>query len=526
MPRVAGLSATSTVCPIRFSPRARIVARLRAMWLIVLFVWVTRSLAGIGCHLRGGCRLARDPADEADATAGAELLGRVQAPERLDRGPGHVDRVGRAVGLGEDVADPGRLDDGADRATGDDAGALRRRLEHHPRGREHDPDLVGDRRADHRDPDQVLLRVLDALADRLGHLAGLAEPGADVARAVTDDDDRGEAEAAAALDDLRDAVDLDDALLERELVGIDACHVSSFRSELEAGFAGGIGERLDPPVVPEPGSIEDDALDACGFCPLGDELPDGGRFLGLGRLGALELLLDCRGRGERLPGRVVDDLRVDVVEAAEDREARARFGTRQVKADPIVALASGGAAGGDLRHRVRSLSVTLLLAADLAGLAGLAADVLAGVARALALVGLRLAGGTDLGGDLADQLLVDADDREAGRVLDFEGDALGRVDLDLVAVAQVELELLAAQCRAVADAGDLEALPIAVGHADDHVIDQRPGQPVELLVGLLFGRSGDDQSAILATDGHVRVEGAAERALGALDRDLAAVDRH
>jgi hypothetical protein len=31
---------------------------------------------------------------------------------------------------------------------------------------------------------------------------------------VADDDQRGEAEAAAALDDLRDAVDLDDALLE------------------------------------------------------------------------------------------------------------------------------------------------------------------------------------------------------------------------------------------------------------------------------------------------------------------------
>ena len=157
-----------------------------------------------------------------------------------------------------------------------------------------------------------------------------------------------------------------------------------------------------------------------------------------------ELLLDGRGRGERLPGRVVDDLRVDVVEAAEDRETRPRVGTRQVKADPFVALASGGAAGGDLRHRVRSfVGHGLLLPADLAGLAGLAADVLAGVAHALALVGLRLARRADLGGDLADQLLVDADDREAGRVLDLEADAFGRVDLDRVAVAEVERQLLA-----------------------------------------------------------------------------------
>jgi hypothetical protein len=39
---------------------------------------------------------------------------------------------------------------------------------------------VGDRRAHHRDLDQVLLRVLDALPDRLRDLAGLAQPDTDV----------------------------------------------------------------------------------------------------------------------------------------------------------------------------------------------------------------------------------------------------------------------------------------------------------------------------------------------------------
>src|SRR5258706_14335745 len=71
-------------------------------------------------------------------------------------------------------------------------------------------------------------------------------------------------------------------------------------------------------------------------------------------------------------------------------------------------------------------SLGLLLSADLAGLAGLAADLLAGVAHALALVGLGLAGRPDLGGDLTDELLVDADDREAGRGFGFERDALRR----------------------------------------------------------------------------------------------------
>src|SRR3954471_3246905 len=102
----------------------------------------------------------------------------------------------------------------------------------------------------------------------------------------------------------------------------------------------------------------------------------------------------------------------------------------------------------------------LLLAADLAGLARLAADLLARVANALALVRLGLARGADAGGDLADQLLVDAHHREVGRVLDLEADAGRRLDLDLVAVAERERELLADLLGAIADAHDLEALAV------------------------------------------------------------------
>src|SRR6185295_18487888 len=168
----------------------------------------------------------------------------------------------------------------------------------------------------------------------------------------------------------------------------------------------------------------------------------------------------------------------------------------------------------------------LLLAADLAGLAGLAADLLARVADALALVGLGLARRADGRGDLADQLLVDADDRQAGRALDLEADALGRVDLDRVAVAQVQLELAAVERGAIADARDLEALPIAVADPDHHVIDEGPREAVELLVGLLLGRAGDHDGGRLAGDGHVRVERPAEGPLGALDRDVPPVDGH
>jgi hypothetical protein len=67
----------------------------------------------------------------------------------------------------------------------------------------------------------VLLGVLDALADRLGDLACLAQANADMAGAVTDDDDRAETEAASALDDFGYSVDLDDALFERQPTGVD-----------------------------------------------------------------------------------------------------------------------------------------------------------------------------------------------------------------------------------------------------------------------------------------------------------------
>src|SRR3954452_362692 len=77
----------------------------------------------------------------------------------------------------------------------------------------------------------------------------------------------------------------------------------------------------------------------------------------------------------------------------------------------------------------------LLLAADLPGLARLAADLLPGVSHDLALVGLGLATGANLGRDLADQLLVDADHGEPGRARDLERRALRRIDIDGMAVA-------------------------------------------------------------------------------------------
>src|SRR6476646_906573 len=87
-------------------------------------------------------------------------------------------------------------------------------------------------------------------------------------------------------------------------------------------------------------------------------------------------------------------------------------------------------------------------------------DLLALVADALALVRVGLAELADVGGDLADLLLVDAADHELRRRLDLEGDALRGRDGHGVAVAEGELEVRALGGHAVADAADLHRLAV------------------------------------------------------------------
>src|ERR1035437_5125958 len=107
----------------------------------------------------------------------------------------------------------------------------------------------------------------------------------------------------------------------------------------------------------------------------------------------------------------------------------------------VVVLIPSSKTQADVSSAARSQSGSLL-AADLAGLAGLATDDPADVMDALALVRLRLSLGPDLGSNLADQLLVDPDDRHLDGRLEFEADPGRRDHLDLVAVAEAQLQLV------------------------------------------------------------------------------------
>src|ERR671933_2663171 len=125
--------------------------------------------------------------------------------------------------------------------------------------------------------------------------------------------------------------------------------------------------------------------------------------------------------------------------------------------------------------------------------------VLALVADALALVGLRRALLADDGGDLADLLLRVALHDDPRGLRDLELDALRRLDGDGMRVAQGELEVAALELRAVADALDLERLGEAGRDALDHVGDQRAGQPVQgAVLGAVRRSCDEDLLALLA----------------------------
>src|SRR5690606_5510811 len=74
------------------------------------------------------------------------------------------------------------------------------------------------------------------------------------------------------------------------------------RSELQAGLAGGVGQGLDPPMIPVTGAVERNRVDPGGLGLLGDRAADARG--GLDVVAALEALghvgLGGAGRGQHL----------------------------------------------------------------------------------------------------------------------------------------------------------------------------------------------------------------------------------
>src|SRR5262249_7210826 len=106
--------------------------------------------------------------------------------------------------------------------------------------------------------------------------------------------------------------------------------------ESEAALAGAIRQGRHAAVVEVAAAIEDDPLDAFVLGPLGDELADLRRPLLLGAGGAVQLLRGGGGDGGRR--RVVDQLGVDALVGAEDRQARPLGRAGDLAADPLAPL--------------------------------------------------------------------------------------------------------------------------------------------------------------------------------------------
>src|SRR3989442_1346493 len=151
---------------------------------------------GVGLH----AALARD------APRGRQPL------ETIHRRPHHVVRIRRSEALRQDVTDPGTLEHRAHRTTGDHARSRRCGLEQHPARAVLADDLVRNRSARERDFVHAAARRFDGLAHRFADLVRLAGRDPDLPFAIADGHERVEAEAPAALHDLRHAIDRDDVL--------------------------------------------------------------------------------------------------------------------------------------------------------------------------------------------------------------------------------------------------------------------------------------------------------------------------
>src|SRR5256884_9816985 len=114
----------------------------------------------------------------------------------------------------------------AHRSAGDDAGPRRGRLQKHTPGAVVPDDFMRDGRARERHLDHAATRGLDGLAHRLAHLVRLAGGDPDASLPVAHGDERVEAEAPAALHDLRDAVDGNDVLDEPVALALPLARVA------------------------------------------------------------------------------------------------------------------------------------------------------------------------------------------------------------------------------------------------------------------------------------------------------------
>src|SRR5690606_36230425 len=215
-------------------------------------------------------------------------------------------------------------------------------------------------------------------------------------------------------------------------------------SELQAGFARRVGERLHAAMEAVTGTVERDAVDARGERLLRDALADqrgrtdGGAATRLAGELVAQRLLERGGAQQHALTGLVDDARVDMRVRAVHREP-----TRTQLAELEPGLARPTQARLILVHRSDSVRCCpLLLLLDF-----LEHHALVGVPHALALVGLGFTIAANVGSDLADDLLVGALDHDLGRRGRLRLHAGGQRVHDRVREAEREVDRIALHLR-------------------------------------------------------------------------------
>src|ERR1043166_6158882 len=100
--------------------------------------------------------------------------------------------------------------------------------------------------------------------------------------------------------------------------------------ELQSALPGAFGHRFHAAVILITSPVEHDLRDARGLRTLGDPLAHFGGLLGL----LLRLDVEIADRGDGMIARVVDELRVDVLERAENDETWTLLGAGDLPPDP------------------------------------------------------------------------------------------------------------------------------------------------------------------------------------------------
>src|SRR5579862_2495745 len=149
------------------------------------------------------------------------------------------------------------------------------------------------------------------------------------------------------------------------------------------------------------------------------------------------------------------------------------------------------------------------------GLTDLLAQLLAGIADALILVGIRLAQRANVRRHLAHHLLVVAAQHQVGLLIDLEVHAIRQQDFDGMRVAQREGGHLSLDVGAVADAHDVQFLGEPGGNTLHGVAGQGPRQAVQRAV--LIAIAHDIQAAVGLLDVYAARDGDGQGTLWSAD---------